>query len=353
MVIKSEHEIANFCKIASNKKILFLDTEFDRKTTYYSKLSYISIYDGTKFWIIDALNNPNLHLLNKIISSNKITKVIHGSHQDLEIFKNLNIKIEKLFDTQIAAQFCGHEQPISYYHAVNKLCNIELNKDLQNTDWLKRPINKQRLEYLKNDVKYLKKIYNYFYKKLKKNKNLNFFYEEMNSLKNVKKILSTSFIRKRINSQTIKKKIFQKLLLSRENIASNKNIPKNWVFKDEQLLNMINNKNFDEIKKNKNLISSEKKLLIKILATIKLVKNKKIFFNKNIINILNIYKSEVSKKYQISDQLISNSYELKNYLENNIKKEGKWREKIFYKITDKFLKKEIKIKIKKNQIFFY
>jgi len=38
---------------------------------------------------------------------------------------------------------------------------------------------------------------------------------------------------------------------------------------------------------------------------------------------------------------------------NNIKKESKWRENIFYKITDKLLTKEIKIKINKNKILFY
>ena len=35
-----------------------------------------------------------------------------------------------------------------------------------------------------------------------------------------------------------------------------------------------------------------------------------------------------------------------------LKKNSKWREKIFYKITDQLVKKNLKIKIKKNTLAF-
>lgn len=353
MLIQNDNELAELCKSIKHKNILFLDTEFDRKNTYYSKLSYLSVFDGHKFWIIDALSKINLDILKEVISNKKIIKVIHGSQQDLEIFNNLQIKIEPLFDTQIAAQFCGYEQPISYSNAVDKVCKIKLNKDLQNSDWLKRPLDKKTAEYLKNDVKYLKKLYTFFYKQLKKNKNLKFFYEEMENLNNTNKILSTSAIRKKLSSQTINKNKFQQLLKIRENIASSKNLPKNWIFKDDRIHDIIKKQNFKDIKENQNLTTNEKKLIIKTFKSIKIINAKKKIFNKNIINIINIFKSEVSKKYQISEQLISNKNDIKNYIENNIKKESKWRENIFYKITDKLLTKEIKIKINKNKILFY
>ncbi len=63
MLIKNNEDLINLCKLFKNKKVLFIDTEFDRKNTYFSKLSYITIYDGTRFWIIDALSNLNLNIL--------------------------------------------------------------------------------------------------------------------------------------------------------------------------------------------------------------------------------------------------------------------------------------------------
>jgi len=353
MIIQTDENLRKFCKLAVKKKILFIDTEFDRRNTYFSKLSYVTISDGSKYWIIDALANIDINILSKIIANKKILKVIHGSQQDLEIFKNLNMIASPVFDTQIAAQFCGYEQPISYANAVLKICKINIDKKLQNSDWLKRPVSKTAIEYLKNDVKYLKKIYLHFDKILKKNKNRLFFNEEMIGQNNSSKIISSSIIRKKINSDSINNKEFQNLLLTREEMAQKKNLPKNWVFKDDEISNVIKNKDYSSIKNNKNLNDGEKKILIKSFEKIRLLKDKKNTTNENITQLINIIRSEVSKQNNISEQLISNKNDIKIYIENKIKKNSSWREKIFYKITDKLLKKNISIKIKKNILNFY
>lgn len=350
MLIKNNEDLINLCKLFKNKKVLFIDTEFDRKNTYFSKLSYITIYDGTRFWIIDALSNLNLNILKKIISNKEIIKVFHGSQQDLEIFNNLKIKIKSIFDTQVAAQFSGYEQPISYSSAVLNICKIKINKDLQNSDWLKRPINQKIKEYLKNDVKFLKKIFNYFYKILKKNKNLEYFREEMQQINNKNEVISSSILRKKINNETIAKKNFQKLMQLRETIASRKNLPKNWIFQDEQMLNIIKNHDFEKIVKNKHLTKNEKKIIIKIFKTIKIIKKKS--YNINILNILSIYRSEVSKKYKIAEQLIASKNDLSNFISSGFEKKSKWRKKLFFKTAKKILKKQVIIKIKKDQIYF-
>ena len=350
MLIKNNEDLINLCKLFKNKKVLFIDTEFDRKNTYFSKLSYITIYDGTRFWIIDALSNLNLNILKKIISNNEIIKVFHGSQQDLEIFNNLKIKIKSIFDTQVAAQFCGYEQPISYSTAVLNICKVKINKDLQNSDWLKRPINQKIKEYLKNDVKFLKKIFNYFYKILKKNKNLEYFREEMQQINNKNEVISSSILRKKINNETIAKKNFQKLMQLREKIACSKNLPKNWIFQDDQILNIIKNHDFEKIVKNKNLTKNEKKMIVKIFKTIKIIKKKS--YNINILNILSLYRSEVSKKYKIAEQLIASKNDLNNFISNGFEKKSKWRKKLFFKTAKKILKKQVTIKIKKDQIYF-
>ncbi len=71
MIIKTNENLENFCKLWAKKKILFIDTEFDRRNTYYSKLSYVTIHDGNKFWIIDALSGIDIKILTKIITNKK------------------------------------------------------------------------------------------------------------------------------------------------------------------------------------------------------------------------------------------------------------------------------------------
>lgn len=350
MIIQTNENLENFCKLWTKKKILFIDTEFDRRNTYYSKLSYVIIHDGNKFWIIDALSGIDIKILTKIITSKKILKVIHGSQQDLEIFKNLKMDVYPLFDTQIAAQFCGYEQPISYANTVLKIYKINIDKKLQNSDWLKRPLTKKVIDYLKNDVRYLPGIYRHFNKILKENQNLLFFNEEMKSLNASNKIISSSGIRKKINNETIHNKKFQNLLTIRDDIARKKNLPKNWIFKDELISNIIKKKEYNCIKNNKNLTELEKKVLIKNFQQINIIKQKKTIINENIIRLINVIRSEISIKRSISEQLISNKNDVKMYLENNIKKKSLWREKIFYKITDKLINNKISISISKNNL---
>ena len=352
MIIETNQSLEAYCKELSKKRIVFMDTEFDRRSTYFSKSSFITISDGRKTNIIDCLQKKlSLNPLEKIISNKKITKVFHGSQQDLEIFRNMKIKINSIFDTQIAAQFCGYKNAPSYANLASDICKVSIDKTLQNSDWLKRPVNKKMISYLELDVKYLSKIYKFFNRKLKKNKNLQFFNEEMNNINVISNLISSSAIRKKINHQNIKLKQFQDLLKFREKIAKQKNIPKNWVFKDEDINNIIENKNYLNLKKNKNLNINERKKIISLFQKIKL-KKIKINFNSNIEKLVNILKSEISKKYIIAEQLIATKNEIKLFLDNDIIIQSKWRNKIFYKPIEKLIKKGINIKINNNKIIF-
>ena len=88
MIIETNQSLESYCKELSLKKIVFMDTEFDRRSTYFSKLSFITISDGKKTNIIDCLQKKvSLNPLEKIISNKKIIKVFHGSQQDLEILE--------------------------------------------------------------------------------------------------------------------------------------------------------------------------------------------------------------------------------------------------------------------------
>ena len=155
-----------------------------------------------------------------------------------------------------------------------------------------------------------------------------------------------------MNSNTINNKSFQSLLHTREQLAQKKNLPKNWIFPDSGILTIIKNKEYKDIKENKNLTFQEKKMFINKFKKIKVQKNNNKITNDNIIKLINIIRSEVSKSKNISEQLISNKNDTIAYLEDGLKKNGKWREKIFYKTTDQLVKKNLKIKIKKNTIAF-
>ena len=188
MIITSEKKLNIFFNHFKNKSLICLDTEFERKNTYFANLSFISVTDGNKFFIFDLIKHPKyLDGLRKVLKRN-ILKILHGGSQDIEIFIKNKIPYEPFFDTQIASGFLGMDKNISYANIVKKYFKTILNKDLQNQKWLKRPVSNKTLSYLKNDVKYLKKIYHKQISELKKKKKLAFAKEEFAFYnKNIKK----------------------------------------------------------------------------------------------------------------------------------------------------------------------
>lgn len=139
---------------------LFLDTEFIRQTSYYSKLALIQITDGHQLAIIDPLKIDNFKPFYQLCMNPEITKVFHSGSQDLEIFYNLWGELPKpVFDTQIAAALLGYGQQIGYAALVKDVLDIDLDKSQTRTNWLKRPLTPAQITYAGNDVIYLEKVY--------------------------------------------------------------------------------------------------------------------------------------------------------------------------------------------------
>ncbi len=142
------------------EKYISIDTEFDRRRTYFAILSFIQICTENDIYIIDALIVKDLNLLKEILYDESILKIIHAPEQDFEIFYNLFKAIPKnFFDTQIAAKLCGLKTNISYGDLCYQLYNIKLDKKLQDTNWLVRPISQSMADYMCRDVEYLKNLY--------------------------------------------------------------------------------------------------------------------------------------------------------------------------------------------------
>ncbi|MEY3196991.1 MAG: hypothetical protein RLZZ59_359 [Pseudomonadota bacterium] len=148
----------------TSAQYIAIDTEFIRRNTYYAKLSLIQLAFGNDIYVIDSIAADVSVLWKKIATSNAI-KIIHSGRQDIELLNHLfSVMPNNIFDTQIAAGICGFSRTESYAELCKTICNIELDKSLQDTNWLKRPLTKNMLEYAAIDVKYLHQIYEHFTK---------------------------------------------------------------------------------------------------------------------------------------------------------------------------------------------
>ena len=268
--IQNNKELNEFIEKIKNQKIFFLDTEFERRSTYKAIISFVVIYDGKNIGIIDCLEKKNqFKKIYNFLNHKKKTLVIHSHRQDLEIFLSINKKILfSVFDTQIAALINSYKEMPSYKKLVLDFCGVQLDKSLQKNDWLKRPITNEQVNYLINDVYYLKIIFEKLKRDLIKKKKINLF----NKLtkKEIYKISYENYpiiYKKKLGEKIYANKKFIKLINFREKIAQKLNLPKNWVFSDKDILKNIKSEKI--FITSKHLKNNEIKILTELIENLK------------------------------------------------------------------------------------
>jgi ribonuclease D len=268
--IQNNKELNEFIEKIKKKKIFFLDTEFERRSTYKAIISYVVIYDGKNIGIIDCLEKKNqFKKIYNFLNHKKNTLVIHSHRQDLEIFLSTNKKILfSVFDTQVAALIDGYKEIPSYKKLVLDLCGVQLDKSLQKKNWLERPITNEQTNYLINDVYYLKIIFEKLKRDLIRKKKINLFNKLIK--KEIYKLSYENYpiiYKKKLGEKIYANKKFLKLISFREKIAKKLNLPKNWVLSDKHILKNIKSKKI--FITSKHLKNNEIKILTVLIENLK------------------------------------------------------------------------------------
>ncbi len=219
-----------------------VDTEFRRVDTYWSQLCLVQIAGSQRHAVIDALAVEMAPVLDLLADKN-ILKVFHAGRQDIEIFYQLNGKIPTpLFDTQVAAMFCGLGESVGYDFLVQHFAKTSIDKSSQFTDWTRRPLTDIQLQYAAGDVTYLRTIYKGIVKELENRGVMGWIQEELLSLEDPSLYaVDVNEVWKRIKLHNPKPQFLAKikrLASARETVAQNKNIPKLRLVKDQALIDI-------------------------------------------------------------------------------------------------------------------
>tara|TARA_B100000989_G_scaffold273478_1_gene231655 strand:- start:1681 stop:2547 length:867 start_codon:yes stop_codon:yes gene_type:complete len=221
------------------EKSIGLDTEFTWKNTYYPSLNLIQISAKNKIYIIDCIEITDLKPLAPIFESKEIKKIFHSMKGDLSALRTkFNNKFANIRDTQIAEFMLSRNpnQQISYKDLVKKYFFVDLPKTETNSDWTRRPLNKNQIKYASDDVRFLQKISNDQELDLKK---MNLFEKYLKNCEEERKLSLTNFsilrverlIKKNKKISSLEKNIF----LWRESEAEKLNITPNKIFKEKHL----------------------------------------------------------------------------------------------------------------------
>ncbi len=240
--IDTANTLELFCSKIEQAPWIALDTEFLREKTYYPQLCLIQIATPKHVACIDPLALNNIEpLLNTIYNPN-ILKVLHAARQDLEIFYNLRGQLPNpIFDTQLAAPLLGHTDNIGYANLVQQVLGVRLEKAHSRTDWTRRPLSDKQLDYAADDVIYLAELYIELKKSLEAHQRLHWLDHEFEVLCDTNLYAnSPQDAWRRVKSADRLKgshlAILQSLAEWREETARSKNRPRNWLIRDDVLV---------------------------------------------------------------------------------------------------------------------
>ncbi|WP_305907712.1 ribonuclease D [Methylomarinum sp. Ch1-1] len=242
--INTTEKLDALCQQILQEPWIALDTEFLREKTYYPQFCLLQI--ATPEWVacIDPLALPDLDKLFDAIYQPTITKVLHSCRQDLEIFYQLTGKVpEPVFDTQIAAPLLGFQENPGYAMLVSNFLNINLSKAHTRTDWSVRPLSEAQIQYAADDVIYLCKIYQIMCEQLEKLGRLHWLendFKQLNDTELYQISPSNAWLKiKGKNKLTGKQlSIIQALSEWRESTAQSVNKPRNWLIRDDMMLEL-------------------------------------------------------------------------------------------------------------------
>ncbi len=221
-----------------------LDTEFLRERTYRAELCLLQLSAPSDAVCVDPLALQDLTPLAHALTATGTVKVMHASRQDLEVLFPAVGLVRPVFDTQIAASLTGLPAQIGYADLVRRLLDKDLAKSHTRTDWSRRPLSPEQIEYALDDVRYLLPLRSQLEEQLDKLNRREWLAEELAELGDVGAIMmdpDQAWLRiKGLRAlDPGRTRLARSIAAWRERRAVERNRPRGWILDDAALREIV------------------------------------------------------------------------------------------------------------------
>jgi ribonuclease D len=221
-----------------------LDTEFLRERTYRAELCLVQVSAESDARCVDPLALPDLTPLTRTLTSQSTIKVMHASRQDIEVLLPVTGLVRPVFDTQIAAALTGLPAQVGYAELARRLLGRELPKTHTRTDWSRRPLSPEQIEYALDDVRYLLPLKVLLEERLEKLGRLEWLAEELTALDDERSFSTEpeqawQRIKGLRGLDEERLRLAQRLAAWRERRAIERNRPRGWILDDVALREIV------------------------------------------------------------------------------------------------------------------
>lgn len=134
-----------------------MDMESNGFFHYRETISLIQFASAREVFLVDPLAVRDISALGEILAAPSVQKILHGCDYDLRSFdRQYGFRFRGLYDTATATQLLNPET-MGLGRAIETYLGVKLKKTarLQRSDWSRRPIPPDAIEYAAGDVAHL------------------------------------------------------------------------------------------------------------------------------------------------------------------------------------------------------
>lgn len=153
--IDKDEALSRLCQRLQRHAAIAVDTESNPLFAYHERLCLVQISTATRDYLIDPLAGVDLALLGPVFADPGVVKVFHDAEFDVLMLRRVHpFEFSSLFDTRVAATALGLPH-VGLAAMLKHFFDVDVDKRHQRSDWGRRPLSDDQLEYAVLDTHYL------------------------------------------------------------------------------------------------------------------------------------------------------------------------------------------------------
>ena len=353
-LITTSGDLATACDRLAKHRIITVDTEFLRETTYYPLLCVVQMASADEAVVVDTLaEGIELKPFFDLMANENVLKVFHAARQDIEIvWHRAAIVPHPIFDTQVAAMVLGYGDSIAYDQLVERITGYRPDRTHRFTDWSRRPLSEEQIHYAIADVTHLRDVFAALDADLKKRRRSDWVSEEMEVLTSPKTYdFHPERAWERLKTRVRKPKelaVLMEVAAWREQEAQSRDVPRSRVLKDdavsdiaihaptslERLANLRSlPKGFDRSKWGADIVAAVQRGLARDPASLPKIEKPRSYSNGTaIVELLKVLLRMTSERHAVASKVIATVDDLEQIAADDNADVGAlhgWRRELF------------------------
>jgi ribonuclease D len=168
-MVTTPQELETCIAHLNDMDVIALDTEFVGEDRYRPDLCLIQLATKEKLFLLDPLAIESLEPFWKVLTQGQKIILVHAGREEVRMCHfGISRTPSQLIDLQIVAGLLGCGYPVGYGGLVQQILHIRVHKGETLTDWRKRPLSDEQIQYAFDDVRYLIPLWEKLHHRLQK-----------------------------------------------------------------------------------------------------------------------------------------------------------------------------------------